>query len=129
MSQTLVIEAPNRVVPPPHLDAQVRRRPLDVAILALLAGVAFWLTWAAGQRGFMPWDQGFVFDGGYRLLIGQVPYRDFVVPFGLTAFAIQALFFKILGVHYGAMIAAAAFYCKKLSDPLKLAADSGLYFA
>jgi hypothetical protein len=79
-----------------------RRGLGERAGLALLAGAAYALTVWAGARGFMPWDQSFVFDGGYRLLSGQVPYKDFVAPFGLTTFALQALSFNIWGVRYAA---------------------------
>jgi hypothetical protein len=73
---------------------------LDVLILLALSGVAFYLTFQAGRRGFYPFDQSILFDGSYRVLSGQVPYRDFVLPFGPVAFWLHALFFKALGVSY-----------------------------
>ena len=48
----------------------------------------------------MPLDQSIVFDGGWRVLSGQVPGRDFVTPSGLVPILLQSLFFKVLGVTW-----------------------------
>jgi hypothetical protein len=48
----------------------------------------------------MPLDQSIVFDGGWRILNGQTPFRDFTTPAGLVPIALQALFFKGLGVSW-----------------------------
>lgn len=48
----------------------------------------------------MPIDHSIVFDGAWRLLSGQVPFRDFGTPVGLVPSAIQALFFGALGVDW-----------------------------
>lgn len=53
-----------------------------------------------GRRGFMPLDQGIVFDGAWRLLSGQMPFRDFVAPNGLVPSLMQVPFFKWLGVTW-----------------------------
>jgi hypothetical protein len=77
---------------------------LALAAPALLAALAAALVYESGSRGFFPLDQSNVFDGGYRLLLGQVPYRDFLMPVGPVAFAIQALLFRLFGVSYGVLI-------------------------
>ena len=48
----------------------------------------------------MPLDQSIVFDGGWRLLNGQVPFRDFTTPAGLVPITLQALFFRCFGVSW-----------------------------
>ncbi len=63
-----------------------------------LLSVAFGLSWWAGGRGFQPVESSMVFDGGWRILSGQLPYKDFVAPTVLS-FYLQALFFKLLGVN------------------------------
>jgi hypothetical protein len=55
-----------------------------------------------------PFDQCIVFDGSYRVLSGQVPYQDFVLPFGPVAFWLQAVFFGIFGVSYFGYLMGAA---------------------
>jgi hypothetical protein len=81
---------------------------LDAILLVALSILALYLTVKAGQRGFYPFDQSIVFDGAYRLLQGQIPYKDFVLPFGPAAFWVQAFFFRILGVDYSAYLAGSA---------------------
>jgi len=49
-----------------------------------------------------------VFDGAWRLLQGQVPYRDFLFPFGPITFVIQAMFFKVFGVDFSVTVLSAA---------------------
>lgn len=82
----------------------------DISILALLAVFAFRITFQAGTRGFFAFDQSIVFDGGYRVLLGQIPYRDFIIPIGPVAFWLQAVFFALLGVNYYACIFPAALF-------------------
>lgn len=79
----------------------------SVAILILLI-FAFCLTIKAGERGFFAFDQSIVFDGGYRILSGQVPYKDFLAPYGVVLFYIQAIVFKNIGVNYFSYIFTAA---------------------
>jgi hypothetical protein len=81
-----------------------------IAELAAAAGVlivAFYLSTRAGGRGFYAFDQSIVFDGSYRVLSGQVPYRDFLMPFGPVTFWLHAVFFKLLGTTYQAYVAGA----------------------
>jgi hypothetical protein len=53
-----------------------------------------------GRLGFMPLDNSIIFDGGWRILSGQIPFRDFVTPAGLIPMILQAGFFKLLGVNW-----------------------------
>jgi hypothetical protein len=73
-----------------------------------LAVFGFYLAWVCGHRGIFLGDQSLIFDGGWRLLQGQVPYRDILFPFGPITFVIQALFFKLFGVNFSAMVLPAA---------------------
>lgn len=76
-----------------------------VAIVAIAAAA---LVWSTGFRGFMPLDQSIVWDGAWRLLQGQRPYADFLLPFGLVPIAIQAAAFHFFGVSWTAYVAHAA---------------------
>ncbi|MFN0054069.1 MAG: ArnT family glycosyltransferase [Planctomycetales bacterium] len=77
------------------------------ALLALLA-FAFLFCFKAGERGFFSLDQSIEFDGAYRVLSGQVVYRDFVIPTGPVVHWLQALFFWLGGVDYGSYLVGAA---------------------
>jgi hypothetical protein len=80
----------------------------DLVILLAILILSFYLCFAAGERGFYAFDQSIVFDGSYRILSGQVPYRDFVLPFGPVVFWIQAVFFRLFGVSYFSYLIGAA---------------------
>ena len=77
-----------------------QRRRLDVALaLALFAfGLALCLHY--GRRGFMPLDQSIVWDAGWRVLDGQVPFRDFVTTTSLVPGTLQAGVFGLMGVSW-----------------------------
>jgi hypothetical protein len=79
--------------------------PWACAAVAVFA-VAF--VWFAGHRGVFLLDQSIMFDGAWRVYQGQVQYRDFVSAFPPLPFAIQALFFHLMGVDFAAMVLAGA---------------------
>jgi hypothetical protein len=86
------------------------------ALLAM-CGFAACLSYYYGRYGLNPVDQPIIFDGGWRILSGQLPFRDFVTPVGITPSVIQALFFSIFGVTWSAYVlhAAAANACFALA--------------
>ena len=49
-------------------------------------------------------DFSIVFEGGLRILYGQIPYRDFFLPSGPVVYYMQALFHWILGANASAML-------------------------
>lgn len=79
-----------------------------MAVVAAVCALAVILTLKSGMRGFYPFDQSIVFDGSYRVAQGQVPYRDFVMPFGPVTFWLHSIFFKLLGVSYFSYVLGAA---------------------
>ena len=64
--------------------------------------------WLVGHRGIFLLDQSILFDGAWRIVQGQVPYRDFVSAFPPVAVFILSLFFRVMGVDFSAMVLAAA---------------------
>ena len=83
-------------------------------ILGAVVGFALLVAWESGRRGFMPLDHSVAFDGGWRILSGQVPWRDFGAPSFVTPSLVQALFFGLFGVTWWsfllhAMVANAVF--------------------
>jgi len=76
--------------------------PFVVAVFAL------WVAWHFGHIGFMPLDHSVVFDGGWRILGGQLPWRDFDLPSFVTPSAMQAVFFGLFGVSWSSFVMHAA---------------------
>jgi len=79
-----------------------------ICVYLLIAVVAGVVVWVVGHRGLFLCDQSGMFDGGWRLMQGQVMYRDFFTPYPPVVFLIQWLFFRIAGVNFSAMVLAAA---------------------
>ncbi len=84
------------------------RAAIPSLLLVAVALLAAAFTWAAGRRGLFPLDQSILFDGGWRVLSGQVPFRDFVAPVGPVAFWVQGGFFSLFGVSWSGYLASAA---------------------
>lgn len=75
---------------------KVNKKIFDYAMICLIFFVGFIFVFKSGERGFFAFDQSIVFDGGYRLTWGEVPYKDFLIPFGPVVFYLQAFFSKYL---------------------------------
>ena len=73
---------------------------LWVSAYALTAIIGALVVWNVGHRGIYLYDQSAVFDGAWRILQGQVLYRDFFTPYGPIVFFIQSLFFRLFGVDF-----------------------------
>ena len=73
---------------------------IDFALLLLVSVFGFALCWQIGRIGYLPLDQSIVFDGAWRVVSGQVPWRDFVTPNGLSPILMQALVFQLFGVSW-----------------------------
>lgn len=95
-----------------------------VILLAFLFAFAVGSGLHYGRVGFMPLDHSVVFDGGWRILCGQVPFRDFTFPYGLVTYLMQAFFFKVLGVNWFAYCLHAALlnglFCLSVFSILRL---------
>jgi hypothetical protein len=89
-------------------ETGISRAAGTAAAHGAIALFAFLLPWWTGHRGLFLLDQSVVFDGGWRILEGEIPYRDLLSPFGPVTFYIQAFFFRLFGVNWTAMVAAAA---------------------
>ncbi len=74
----------------------------------LVVVFGFVFVWYCGHRGIYLNDQSMIFDGAWRLLQGQVPYRDVLFPFLPLTFVVQALFFKMFGVDFSTTVLSAA---------------------
>ena len=76
-------------------------------VITFIAGMI--MPYLTGFIGLMPLDQSIIFEAGGRIMKGELPYRDFYLPYGLVPSLIQSLFFKLLGVSWFAYVTHAAF--------------------
>lgn len=86
----------------------VAKGPRDAVGLLVCATWAFALCYLSGLRGFFAMDQSIIFDGGWRILQGQVPFVDFFLPHGPLSMWIQAAAFGFLGVSYQSYVLTAS---------------------
>jgi hypothetical protein len=66
-------------------------------ILSLLAILASALLLAFSHNIYWWRDDTLVWSGAYRMFLGQLPFRDFNMPFGYGFLLLPALFFKMTG--------------------------------
>lgn len=83
-------------------------RGRDLYLAGGILALGVWLSLRYGGQGLMPLDQSIVFDGGWRVLSGQVPYRDFGTPAGLLPILLQAVSFALFGVSWSSYLGHAA---------------------
>ena len=88
--------------------SEVRKWGPALVRIAVVLWSFIW-TYIVGHFGLYAFDQSIMFDGGWRILCGQVPFKDFIMAFGPLSFTVQALFFKLFGVNWTSMVLAAAF--------------------
>lgn len=83
-------------------------RKYDAVAVLSLAVFAFLFCYACGSRGFFPLDQSIVYDGAWRIIQGQIPFKDFIAPIGPVVFWWQALLFCLFGASYASYLLGAA---------------------
>jgi 4-amino-4-deoxy-L-arabinose transferase-like glycosyltransferase len=80
---------------------------------SLCAGVIVFaavFVWKLGHLGLFLMDHSIIFESGYRVYLGQVPYKDFLMSY-LPALAwLQGLFFRLFGVSFSSMVLPAAIF-------------------
>lgn len=71
---------------------------ITLSFILLLVGILYCLYY--GRIGYMPQDHSTVFDGGWRILSGQVPFHDFTLPNAILPIYLQAFIFKLFGINW-----------------------------
>ena len=87
---------------------RVRQRVQHVVLVSAIAVVSAAFTFWTGSVGIMPLDQSIIFDGGWRVLSGQVPWVDFHTPSGTVPILLQAAWFKLMDVSWTSYVMHAA---------------------
>lgn len=77
---------------------------LDILVIFILVIVILDLQFLGmfGRTTF-PQDCTVIFEGGYRISSGQIPYQDFYIPLGPVVFYMQAFFNSIFGINIASL--------------------------
>ncbi len=81
-----------------------KKSKIALLILILLAIIILDLQFFGmyGRTTF-PQDTAILYEGSYRITVGQFPYQDFFIPFGPVVFYMQAFFNLLFGSNILAM--------------------------
>ena len=75
-----------------------------VAPIFFIGSFSFLINYHYGFIGLMPMDNTVLYNGGYRVLNGYVPFTDYWLVTGPLLDYLNALFFSILGVSWKTFI-------------------------
>ncbi|MBL8294813.1 MAG: hypothetical protein JNN08_23410 [Bryobacterales bacterium] len=84
------------------------RGPYNRLAWCCLVAFGFLIVWITGHWGINVMDHSILFDGGYRIYQGQVPYKDFFMAYPPGTLWVQALFFGLWGLDFSALVLPAA---------------------
>jgi hypothetical protein len=74
------------------------------APILFIGSFSFLINYHYGFIGLMPMDNTVLYNGGYRVLNGYVPFTDYWLVTGPLLDYLNALFFLILGVSWKTFI-------------------------
>jgi hypothetical protein len=66
------------------------------AALFLFLSTAAVVVWQNARLAVL-WDLSYILENSYRISLGDVPYRDFVLPYAPLTFIVQAALIKLTG--------------------------------
>ena len=67
-----------------------------MAALLLFLATAAVVVWQNSRLGVL-WDLSYILENSYRVSLGDVPYRDFPLPYAPLTFLTQAALIKLTG--------------------------------
>jgi hypothetical protein len=70
-----------------------------VAVPFLFLATAVVVIWQTSRLAVL-WDLSYILESAYRISLGDIPYRNFVLPFAPLTFLVQAALIKLTGRVY-----------------------------
>jgi hypothetical protein len=67
-----------------------------IAVLTLFGATAAVVLWQNARLGVL-WDLSYILENSYRISLGDMPYRDFPLPYAPLTFLTQAALIKLAG--------------------------------
>ena len=82
----------------------IRKKIFNISLFFFLIIFSFFIPFYYGNKGVFPLDSLGFLDSSYNILLGRQPIRDFWIFSGIFVDYSQALFFKILGLHWSSYV-------------------------
>ena len=82
----------------------IKKKILNISLFFFLVIFSFFIPFYYGNKGVFPIDTLGFLDSSYNILQGRHPIRDFWIFSGIFVDYLQALFFKILGLHWSSYV-------------------------
>ena len=76
----------------------------NILFIFILGVFSFLINYYYGFIGMMPMDNTVLYNGGYRVLSGYVPFTDYWLVTGPLLDYLNAFFFWLLGVSWKTFI-------------------------
>ena len=80
----------------------------DFLYIFFISLSAIIFTFYSGYRGIFPLDSFVIYDGGYKVLNGHHPFKDYWSISGPILDYIQSIFFKVFGINWFSYVLHAA---------------------
>ena len=78
--------------------------------ILLLGTFSFLINYHYGFIGFMPMDNTVLYNGGYRILNGYIPFNDYWLVTGPLLDYLNALFFQLFDLSWNSFIIHSSFF-------------------
>ena len=78
--------------------------------ILLLGTFSFLVNYHYGFIGMMPMDNTVLYNGGYRILSGYIPFTDYWLVTGPLLDYLNAFFFKLFGISWNTFIIHSSFF-------------------
>ena len=78
--------------------------------ILLLGTFSFLINYHYGFIGLMPMDNTVLYNGGYRILNGYIPFTDYWLVTGPLLDYLNALFFQLFGLSWNSFIIHSSFF-------------------
>ena len=111
-------------------------KPRDLLALLAICLIGFLLPFIWGRKGFIVFDFSLIVDGGWRIINGELPHINYIMPSGPAIFYVQALFYLIFGANlysillhtsiFNALASGVGFYVVRTQSSFIYASVAGL---
>ena len=91
------------------ISIKLKNNFVEYFIVIFLTLFSFFICYHFGYDGIVPLDDFVNFNCGYRILSGDIPFKDYYSVTGLLVCSMQSFFYKFFGTNWSSLVLHAAF--------------------